>query len=74
MNKWYINLITTSIILYIQYHYSYAKIINTVSTYNQTEVLYSILMTTCCGLLELKLVFIMAYCSKIPVFNNNVVV
>lgn len=38
MNKWYINLITTSIIFYIQYHYNYAKIINTVSTYNQTEV------------------------------------
>lgn len=72
MNKWYINLITTSIILYIQYHFTsnYAKIINTVSTYNQTEVLYSILMTTCYGLLELKLVFIMAYCSKTPVFKQ----
>lgn len=38
MNKWYINLITTSIIFYIQYNYNYAKIINTVSTYNQIEV------------------------------------
>lgn len=62
------NLITSSIILYIQYNYT--KIINTVSTYNQSEVLCSILMTTCYGLLELKLVFIMAYCSKTPVFKQ----
>lgn len=70
MNKWYMNLITSSIILYIQYYYNYAKIINTVSTYNQIEVSYSILMTTCYGLLELKLVFIMVYCSKTPVFKQ----
>lgn len=68
MNKWYINLITSSIILYIQYNY--AKIINTVSTYNQTEVICSILMTTSYGLLVLKWVFIMAYCSKTPVFKQ----
>lgn len=67
MKKWYINLITSSI-LCIQYNY--AKIINTVSAYNQTEVLYSILMATCYGLLELKLVFIMAYCSKTPIFKQ----
>lgn len=44
MNKLYINLITSSIILYIQYNY--AKIINTVSTNSQTEVICSILMTS----------------------------